>query len=218
MQKQDSFVQVNAADILQRTPLQIACSQGNIVGVKALCKHGAEATEKALMEAVGARDGHDRASIVQYLLDDAGLENSLHGSQASTIASQAVSKGPSDAAALIIERQKAKGTTVNVPDSDWLAAAEHVTDDDPLLDCFPLNIPATAAALGRAWSSRKQQSSSGSRYTRGTFSDDGTEERQYLQLPRTSPSDLLKRVCKGARLHRFLYRTGNLLHKYSFSY
>ena len=154
------------------------------------------------MEAVSARDGHERASIVQYLLDTAGMENSLHGSRASLIAGQAVSKGPSDSAALILQRQKAKGTAVQVPDRDWLAAAEHVVDDDPLLHFFPPNIPATAAALGRAWSNRKQHSRSGSRSLPGAFSDNGTDERHSLQLPSSSTSDLLKRVCKGVGLHR----------------
>lgn len=194
----EPFMQMNAIDSLQRTPLQIACSYGNLVGVKALCKHGAQVSEKALLETLSTRDEHKRASIVRYLLDDAGMESSLHGSRASVIVNQAISTGPSDAAALILKRQRAKGTSVQVPDSAWLAAAEHVTDDDPLLRMFPLNVPATATALGKAWQTQKQHSSSGS--SRGAFSDDGMDERYHLQLPNSTTTDLLKRVCKGVLL------------------
>lgn len=194
-------MQVNSVDSLQRTPLQIACFHGNLIGVKALCKHGAHANYKALLEAVGTRDDHARASIVRYLLDSAGMEPSIHGSKAYMIANQAVSKGPSDAAALILQRQKAKGTSVQVPDSAWLAAAEHVTEDDPLLRMFPLNIPATATALGKAWQTRKHRSMSGSvASSQGVFSDDGADERQSLQLPNSITSDLLRRLSKGMML------------------
>ena len=188
-------LQVNTVDSAECTPLQIACSHGNVVGVKALCKYGAQPDEKALLACVGTRDELSRLAIVRYLLDVAAMEPSLHGSRASVIANEAVSRGPSDAAALILQRQKAKGTAVTVPDSSWLAAAEHVTDDDTLLQYFPLNTPATAVALGKAWRSRKEMRIT--RSSHGGFSDDGSDERQQLHLPHSTTSDLLKRVCKG---------------------
>lgn len=186
---------MNSLDGAHCNPLQIACSHGNVVGTKALCKYGAQPDEKSLLAAVGSRDDHSRLSIVRYLLDIAAMEPSIHGSQASVIANQAVSNGPADAAALILQRQKAKGTTVTIPDSSWLQAAEHVTDDDPLLQHFPLKIPATAVAIGRAWRTRKDRRISGS--SQGGFSDDGSDERQHQQLPHSTTTDLLKRVCKG---------------------
>jgi hypothetical protein len=193
----EGLMQVHAVDSLQRTPLELACSHGNFMAVRALCKHGAQASEKALLEAVSTRDSYSRASIVRFLLESAGMEATIQGSSASAIVNHAVAEGPSDAAALILQRQKAKGTTTQVADKSWLAAAEYVSHDDPLLRFFPLNIPATAKALGKAWQTRQQQSRGNESSTQGAFSDDGQDAGQYQQLLDSTATDLLRRVCKG---------------------
>jgi hypothetical protein len=192
-EKGAKLMQVNAVDGSRRTPFHLACSHGNFIAVKELCKHGAHASEEALLAAVGSRDGYSRAAIVRFLLDSTRLAATIHGDRASAIADESLLKGPSHAAALILHRQRAKGTSVQVPDKSWLAAAEHVSDNDPLLQFFPLNSSATAEALGKAWQTRKQQQSS----TQGAFDDDGQDTGRNQQLAESTASELLKRVCKG---------------------
>ena len=94
---------------------------------------------------------------------------------------------------LLEARRRAARRALVVPHAAWMAAAERVAVDDPLLDHLPVGRGASVKALGQVWKSRRNAQVNGSDPT--AFCADGVDVRDaHLLLADTPATKLLKRV------------------------
>lgn len=200
-----SRLQVDVRDYEGRTPMHVACSFGNLVGAQALHQRHASVdvldsnNHTPLWDALDCSKGRQhRRHLVEYLLDRAGLVQRLR-SQSSALVAHALTVGTTETAALVLQQLRAETTPVVVPHAAWMAAAERVAVDDPLLEHLPVGRGASVRALGQVWKGRRAAQENGG--DPAGFCAVGVDVKDaHLLLPDTPATRLLRRVCKGVHV------------------
>lgn len=199
---------MDALDYDGRTPMHVACGFGNLVGAQALhLRHASvdildSRNHTPLWDALDCSKGRQqRGHLVEYLLRRAGLVQRLR-SQSSALVAHALTMGTTETAALVLQQLRAETTPVVVPHAAWMAAAERVTVDDPLLEHLPVGRGASVRALGQVWKGRREAQVNGTDPA-GYCAIAADVKDAHLLLPDTRATKLLRRVCKGMPLWKW---------------
>ena len=195
---------MDAQDAHGNTALHCACSHGNLAVCRCLVKHGADPDARnssghtPLWVSVKCDDPESRTQrhLVSFLLDHgANLNASETDSSGTDFLTHAVTHGDHATAALVLANARAKGVAVRLPDSAWLAAAQHATISSPLLKEMPADSPAAVAALCAAW--QRQKSRDGEVSSEQPGMSEADLKAVPAKLKSSEASALLKRMCKG---------------------